>query len=88
MVKIVVGPFDTPPANAIVSGIMTKMKPTGAVRIIINQSSPKDRSINDCLTEEYPVQMDGIREFIQALNYCGRRSVIWKADWVRFWKII
>jgi hypothetical protein len=80
--KIVVGPFDTAPANAIVSGIMVKIKSTGAARIIINQSSPKDRSINDCLIEEYPVQMDGIREFIQALNFCGREAVIWKADWV------
>ena len=84
--RIVVGPFDTAPTNAIVSGIMTKMKPTGAVRIIINQSSPKDRSINDCLIEEYPVQMDGIREFVQALNYCGRDSVIWKADWNNAYK--
>ena len=85
--KIVAGPFDSAPNNAFVNGIMTRAKPTGAVRIIINQSSPKGRSINDHLLEVSPVTMEGIREFVRALNFCGRKAVIWKADWNNAYKV-
>ena len=85
--KIVAGPFDSAPNNAFINGIMTKAKPTGAVRIIINQNSPKGRSINDNHLEEYPVSMYGIREFVFALNFCGRKAIIWKADWNNAYKV-
>lgn len=85
--RIAIGPFDSPPDNAIVSGIQVKMKPDGSTRIIINQSSPKGSSINHCLDKKtYPVKMGGIKEFVRALNFWGRGAKFCKVDWESAYK--
>ena len=78
--KIAAGPFDSAPDDAVVSGIQTKEKPNGSCRIIINQSAPKHKSINDCLDKKaYDSIMGGTRELLKAINYCGRGCLFCKA---------
>ena len=89
---IVCGPFEEHevPKNATINGLMTKTKPTGAVRIIVNQSSPKGVSINDNISKDsYPCQMGGTKEWLKAINSCGIGSKMIKIDWNegRIWKI-
>ena len=85
--KIVAGPFDEPPANAIVNSIQTKDKPNGSCRIIINQSAPKYKSVNDCLDKKaYNSYMGGVPELLRALNYCGRDCLFSKVDWNNAYK--
>ena len=81
---IVVGPFEKSeiPEDATVSGLMCKIKPTGAARIIVNQSSPKTVSINDNVDKDaYPCSMEGTKEWIRALNFCGNGALMMKLDW-------
>ena len=79
---IAAGPFKTAPEKATVCSLQTKPKPTGATRIIVNSSSPKGTSVNDCIDKnKYPAYMGGIREFIVALNFCGREAKMCKVDW-------
>ena len=85
--KICAGPFDSCPEDAIVSGIQTKDKPNGSCRIIINQSAPKKKSINDCLDKKaYESIMGGTKEILRALNYAGRNCLFCKADWNNAYK--
>ena len=61
-------------------------KPNG-IRIIINQSAPKEKSINDFLDKKaYPSFMGGVRELLRALNYCGKDCEMAKVDWCNAYK--
>ena len=86
--EIVSGPFDSCPVYATVNSLQTAPKPTGAVRIIVNSSVPRGKSVNDCLKDKnmYPAFMGGIKELLVALNYCGRGAELCKVDWVNAYK--
>ncbi len=46
------------PATAKISGIMVRPKPNGSVRVILNLSAPKGRSVNDGIDkDEFPAKM-------------------------------
>ena len=79
---IAAGPFKSAPKNCVVNSIQTATKPNGSVRIIVNNSSPKVRSVNDCLDEKaYPSKMGGTKELLRALNWWGRGAEMFKVDW-------
>ena len=79
--KILVGPLETAPTKAVVSGIQAADK-DGGVRMIVNQSAPKNRSVNDCLDKKaYPAKMGGTKELLRAINHCGPGALIAKCDW-------
>ena len=72
--QIVCGPFDTCPNKAVVNGLMTRPKPNGSIRIIVNQSAPEKNSLNDFVDKKaYPSYMGGVKELLRAINYCGYR---------------
>ena len=72
--QIVCGPFDTCPNRAVVNGLMTRPKPNGSIRIIVNQSAPENKSVNDFVDKKaYPSYMGGVKELLRAINYCGYR---------------
>ena len=52
------GPFDDCPKTATVNSIQTAPKPRGKVRIIMNQSSPKGKSVNDFIKKDMPLADD------------------------------
>ena len=80
--RIIVGPFKTAPKRAIVSGIQTADKPDGGIRIIVNQSAPKKRSVNDFIDKKaYPSKMGGTKEVLRAINHCGPGALLAKCDW-------
>ena len=56
----VMGPFKEGevPKDAKISGIMVKIKPSGAARVILNLSAPKGSSVNDGIDkDEFPAIM-------------------------------
>ena len=76
------GPFDTCPKNATVNSMQKAPKPFGKVRIIMNHSKPKGRSVNDYIVKDrYPAEMGGMHEIVYALNYVGRDATFAKVDW-------
>ena len=87
--KIYAGPFVTCPKKATVNSLQTAPKPNGKVRIILNQSSPKGKGVNQSIKKkEYPVQMGGMKHNLYALNHCGRNSLFFKCDWQSAYKHI
>ena len=85
--KIVCGPFDTCPNKAVVNGLMTRPKPNGSIRIIVNQSAPEKKSVNDFVDKKaYPSYMGGVKELLRAINYCGFKCEMAKADWNNAYK--
>jgi len=56
-------PLTKVPANAKFSGIMTRPKPNGAVRVILNLSAPLGESVNDGISsDEFPTKMSSTEE--------------------------
>ena len=56
------------PKDAKVSGIMTKAKPNGSVRVILNLSAPVGRSVNEGIdNSQFPATMSS-QIFILASN--------------------
>ena len=75
-------PLHQAPANAKFSGIMTRPKPTGAVRIILNLSSPAGRSVNEGIDiNDFPTSMSSTSDWLRALNKAGRHAKMSKVDW-------
>ena len=73
---------DNVPSSAKFSGIMTRPKPSGAVRIIINLSSPKGSSVNEGINpEDFPTKMSSTTIWLRALNKAGKNCFITKCDW-------
>jgi hypothetical protein len=85
------GPVDAaavPPA-AKISGIMVRPKPNGSVRVILNLSAPKGRSVNDGIDKtEFPATMSSTAAWIAVLNEAGRGCLITKTDWAAAYKHI
>ena len=80
-------PLDDLPASAKVSGVMTRDKPNGSVRIILNLSSPKGCSVNDGIdSDEFPTIMSSTTKWLIALNKAGPRCKISKTDWADAYK--
>jgi len=77
------------PAAAKISGIMVRPKPNGSVRVILNLSAPKGRSVNDGIDkDEFPAKMSSTGAWLQVLNTAGRGCLITKTDWAAAYKHI
>lgn len=87
----VYGPVDQQlvPNNAKFSGLMTRPKPNGAVRIILNLSAPSGSSVNDGIdNDEYPAFMSSTTDWLRVLNKVGLRCYISKTDFSDAYKHI
>ena len=82
-------PLSDIPADAKISGIMTRPKPNGSVRIIQNLSAPKGFSVNDGInSDEFPTKMSSTTFWLRVLNRCGRGAWFIKVDWSDAYKHI
>ena len=87
----VAGPFseEEVPAEAKINGIMTRQKPNGAVRIILNLSAPKGVSVNDGIDNtEFPASMSSTGQWLEVLHKAGRGCYMCKNDWADAYKHI
>ncbi len=78
------GPYteDQVPANAKVNCIMCREKPNGAVRIILNLSSPLGLSVNDGIDKtQFPAVMSSTNKWLEVLHLVGKGAWIAKVDW-------
>jgi hypothetical protein len=77
------------PAAAKVSGIMVRPKPNGSVRVILNLSAPKGRSVNDGIDKsEFPAVMSSTAAWLAVLDKAGRGCLMTKTDWASAYKHI
>ena len=77
------------PVEAKSSGIMTRVKPDGSVRIILNLSAPKGRSVNDGIDADlYPAVMSSTSAWLAVLNTAGKGCWISKCDFADAYKHI
>jgi len=86
-----VGPFreDEVPAGVKVNGIMTRPKPNGAVRIILNLSAPKGAAVNEGIDlADFPATMSSTGKWLAVLARAGRNAVMIKMDWADAYKHI
>jgi hypothetical protein len=75
------------PANAKVNGILTRTKPNGAVRIILNLSAPKGFSVNDGIDkDQFPAKMSSTEAWLAVLNKLGRGCQFMKVDFADAYK--
>jgi hypothetical protein len=77
------------PADAKISGIMVRPKPNGSVRVILNLSAPKGRSVNDGIDkDDFPAKMSSTSAWLWVLEQAGRNCVFSKTDWAAAYKQI
>jgi hypothetical protein len=70
-----------------VNGILTRTKPNGSVRIILNLSAPKGFSVNDGINkEDFPASMSSTEAWLAVLNKLGRDCNIMKVDFADAYK--
>jgi hypothetical protein len=70
-----------------VNGILTRTKPNGTVRIILNLSAPKGFSVNDGIDkDEFPTKMSSTEAWVLVLNSVGRGCSIMKVDFADAYK--
>ena len=82
-------PLDQVPATAKFSGIMTRQKPNGSVRIILNLSAPVGFSVNEGIdSNEFPTVMSSTTKWLKALHLAGKNAKICKIDWSDAYKHI
>jgi len=80
-------PRNRVPAGAKISGIMVRPKPNGSVRVILNLSAPKGRSVNDGINkDEFPAKMSSTGAWLEVLNRAGRGCLFTKTDWAAAYK--
>ena len=80
-------PLDQIPATAKVNGIMTKPKPNGSVRIILNLSSPLGNCVNEGVNkDDFPTVMSSTTKWLRALHLAGRNAKMCKIDWADAYK--
>lgn len=83
-----VEPHEVPP-KAKFSGMMTRPKPNGSVRIILNLSAPIGSSVNEGINkEEFPASMASTTDWLRVLNRAGRNCKFCKIDWADAYKQI
>ena len=83
------GPVDPAdvPVSAKFAGLMTREKPNGAVRVILNLSAPKGSSVNDGIdTADFPTTMSSTTQWLRALNKAGKGCYMCKVDWSSAYK--
>ena len=74
--------LDEIPEKAKISSLLTREKPNGAVRVILNLSKPEGSSVNEGIDiGEYPAKMSSTWEWIAVLNRAGRGCLMTKIDW-------
>ena len=72
-------PDDRVPSVAKFSGIMTRAKPNGSVRIILNLSSPCGNAVNEGIdSDEFPATMSSTTKWLTALWAAGKNCFIMK----------
>ena len=77
------------PANAKINSILTRTKPNGAVRVILNLSAPEGCSVNDGIDiDNFPAFMSSTGAWLKVLNECGRDCWIMKIDFADAYKQI
>ena len=77
------------PAGAKINGMMTKLKPTGAVRIILNLSSPVGNCVNEGINkDDFPTIMSSTTKWLRALHISGKKAKMCKIDWADAYKHI
>jgi hypothetical protein len=90
--KHVMGPFDEselPFSESRFSGIMSKIKPNGTARMILNLSRGFPRSVNSGISvDDYPTLMSSTEEFVRVLFRSGRGAEMTKCDWASAYKQI
>ena len=73
---------DKVPATAKFNGIMTRSKPSGGVRIILNLSAPAGFAVNEGInSEEFPAKMSSTTKWLEAIWSAGKNCLIMKSDW-------
>ena len=78
------GPIDDKdvPSDAKFAGIMTRSKPNGSARIILNLSAPLGRAVNEGIdNENFPTSMSSTSKWLEALHAAGRNCDMVKVDW-------
>ena len=83
------GPVDEGdvPANAKINSILTRPKPNGSVRIILNLSAPMGCSVNDGIDiSEFPATMSSTEAWVKVLNKAGKKCWLTKTDWANAYK--
>jgi hypothetical protein len=87
--KFVYGPVSEEdlPATAKVNCILTREKPDGTVRIILNLSSPEGLSVNEGINnDDFPATMSSTDAWLRVLNKAGKGCWISKTDWADAYK--
>jgi hypothetical protein len=75
------------PAGAKINSILTRTKPNGAVRIILNLSAPRGFSVNDGIDkDDFPATMSSTEAWLRVLNQAGRRCRFMKVDFADAYK--
>ena len=78
---------DKVPPGAKISGIMVREKPDNSVRIILNLSAPKGRSVNDGIDAAmFPAVMSSTDAWLAVLNKAGKNCWITKIDFADAYK--
>ena len=82
-------PMHLVPADAKFSGIMTRPKPNGSVRVIQNMSAPVNSSVNDGINSaDFPTIMSSTTAFLRVINRNRRGAKMVKIDWSDAYKHI
>jgi len=75
------------PASAKINSILTRPKPNGSVRIILNLSAPVGCSVNEGIDiEDFPATMSSTEAWLRVLNKAGKKCWIKKTDWANAYK--
>ena len=86
----VVGPLkkgEVPFEKSKFSGLMTKIKPNGSVRPILNFSKGVPKSLNEGInSKDFPTVMSSTEEWVRILLRCGKRARFCKNDWAAAYK--
>ena len=70
------------PKNAKINSIMTRAKPNGSVRVILNLSSPVGAAVNEGInSSDFPTKMSSTNEWLGVLKKAGKECYICKVDW-------
>ena len=70
------------PKTAKFSGIMTRPKPNGSVRIILNLSAPVGQAVNEGIdNSQFPTSMSSTTKWLRVLHRAGRNAKKCKVDW-------
>ena len=80
-------PLAQVPEKAKFSGIMTRPKPNGSVRIILNLSAPLGRAVNEGINNnQFPTSMSSTTKWLRVLRRAGKHAKMCKVDWSDVYK--